>query len=486
MKGKTHMKRKILTAAAVIMSVMTIYTGCGKENGSDKESSSVSIESSSGKGVVESSTDAGADSSSGKAAPEITEAPKEIKVVENPAVYLGIKDYASMKKEGKDSFKYRFFMDGEEKLFSVAADNDYKIQNLLKEGSIYSLELDGETVKGVTELTEDAAPEGVIFGLFEEVEVGLTDKTKIYNIDRKAGGSTVNNDGHTDVVYYCGILNLDGSVREMYYLPDPVDYDPVVKGVPGEKTLKNLIATALMPNGCVNYVYGGGWDWQDEGSSVQCRSIGLAGSWTDFFFSNAGNYSYKPDYYPNGGWNEYYYAGLDCSGYIGWVIYNVMNTTDGGEGYVMGSTKMAGNFAERGWGTATTNFKVSDFKPGDIFSMKGHVWMCIGTCSDGSMVIAHSTPSASRQGKEGGGVQLSALGASKDCEAYKLADKYMSEYPAWYSVYDVALKKYGDYTAVTGAATGKFSWKLDGGILTDPDGIAGMSAAEVLKTIYGK
>ena len=30
-------------------------------------------------------------------------------------------------------------------------------------------------------------------------------------------------------------------------------------------------------------------------------------------------------YYPYGEWNQYCYAGADCSGYVGWVIYNTLN-----------------------------------------------------------------------------------------------------------------------------------------------------------------
>ena len=476
------MKKVLISGAVMLLTGFMAFSACGKDSTKAKDKSESSAGEVSGGSSSENTNPVAPESSS-----ESSAEPEIINVIENPAVFLGIKDYASMNKDGKNDFKYRFFINGEEKIFVVGLDEEYKIQNSLKEGYLYSLGLNGETISSVKEITSDMGPtDGVLSGYYETVSMRTTELSKIYTVNRAAGGSTVKEGMISDNVYCMGILNEDGSVKEAYIVPSPSWYDPQIKGTAGEKTLTNLIKTAVMPAGCVNYVYGGGWDWQDVASSSQAKSIGVADSWTDFFFSQDGNYKYKPDYYPNGGWNEYYYAGLDCSGYVGWVIYNVMNTADGAEGYVMSSTKMAGNFAERGWGTATTSFKAADFKPGDIFSMKGHVWMCIGTCSDGSIVIAHSTPSKSRIGNDGGGVQLSAIGDSKNCEAYQLADKYMSQFcPEWYARYEVALKSYADYTALSGAGTGKFTWKLDGGVLSDPDGIFNMSAADVLKTIYG-
>ena len=101
---------------------------------------------------------------------------------------------------------------------------------------------------------------------------------------------------------------------------------------------------------------------------------------------------------------------------------------------------------------------MQDFHPGDVFSMNGHVWICLGVCEDGSLVILHSTPSDSRTGQPGGGVQISGVGESEDCQAVALAQKYMSEYfPAWSQRYDAAFKSYSSYTSFTGTSAGKFS-----------------------------
>ena len=73
----------------------------------------------------------------------------------------------------------------------------------------------------------------------------------------------------------------------------------------------------------------------------------------------------------------------------------MLNTTKyrfsrGNEGYVTFSTEMAENFAKRGWGRLYKNPK--DFLTGDIVSMDGHVWICLGTCDDGSVLLVHSSP----------------------------------------------------------------------------------------------
>ena len=365
------------------------------------------------------------------------------------AVYLGVENYGSEKvnKDNKKKFSYRFEIDGKEKILKIdngvkneQGEYTYPIQNVLKEG--YSYEI---TVK-----------------------------------NRKVTGA-----------------------EEIYTEAD--SYQPPVMGNPGERTLKNFFATAMMPVGTTLYVYGGGWNWQDEGSAFQTRTIGLSDDWRRFFYSQDVNYTFKEkdgdenkkdaahSYYPYGGYNEYYYAGLDCSGYVGWTLYNVMNKEDGKDGYVMSSTKLAKTLAENGWGKWTQNFKKpvnykdSEFLPGDIFSKKGHVWICLGTCEDGSIVILHSTAADSRTGQPGGGPELSAIGESKDCDAYRLADEYMSAYfPDWYARYPIALKNYEEYTHVEGEYVGKFSWNLTGAdaVLSDPDNLRSKRPEEILEILF--
>ena len=419
------------------------------------------------------------------------------------AVYLGVKNYGtvSSKNPGKDNFIHRFFADGKVVEFKVANDGRYSIQNTLQEGYVYDLTVENSVV--TTASTAKATAEGEITEMSTStVTIGGKEYpyTAMYQIDNAEAGATAVTVasypvGKTAKVY-------DGTVY-LTFIAKP--YTAPVSGTAGVKTLKNYLKTALEPVGTTLYVYGAGWDWQDNLSSNQSMTIGLSQSWIDFFQQQDANYTYKNSadpahsYYPHNSWNQYYYAGLDCSGYVGWVVYNVMHTQNSvntdNDGYVMSSTKMAKTFADKGWGTWTRDIK--SFKPGDIFSMSGHVWTVLGVCGDGSIVFLHSTPSDSKAGQGGGGVQLSALNPNSDndknCEAYKLVTKYMTKYyPEWSTRYDAVLRSYDSYAApAIGSSfkekwSGNFSWNLDGTGLTDPDGYANMSAAEILADLFGE
>ena len=366
------------------------------------------------------------------------------------AVYLGVKDYGKEKtnKENKENFLYRFGVDAEELILRIdngtkdeEGNYDYPIQNLLKEGYRYFVTIEDGTVTSVRE-TGETAPE----------------------------------------------------------------YQPRVQGTEGGRTVTNFLKTALMPVGTTLYIYGGGWDWQDTGSAVQARSFGVSPDWVRFFESQDENFTYKEkdgdetkadpehSYYPYGEYNEYYYAGLDCSGFVGWVVYNTLETKEGEEGYVSGATGMAKKLYECGLGEWTQDIKAPDgkngyeMKPGDVMSINGHVWISLGTCDDGSVVIVHSTPSKSRSLQPGGGVQISAVGTDESCEAYTLADRYMAKYyPAWYERYPVYLCDPKVYFTFEGENAGRFTWRIDGGGdgFTDPDGIREMKPAQVLELLFG-
>lgn len=350
------------------------------------------------------------------------------------AVYNGVKDYGTVTSEDKDNFTHLFTVEDEQKEYAVSTDGNYSVQNTLQEGYSYDLIVTDGVVTEATPLQSEA---------------------------------------------------------------DTDAYVPTTRGEAGLKTLKNYLATALEPVGITLYVYGGGWNWQDTASSNQTMTIGLPQSWIDFFFQQDASYNYKGEdaatsYYPYNGWNQYYYAGADCSGYLGWTLYNTLETEDAtvadNEGYVTSAAKMASSLADAGLGTFTQQIDADSFKPGDIISIKGHVWTVVGTCKDDSIVIAHSTASDSKTDGAGGGVQLSALNPTSDtdtdCEAYKLVCQYMETYfPDWSERYNAVLKPYSEYTTLDGETCGKFSWNLEGEF-TDPDGYANMSAKEILADLF--
>ena len=419
-------------------------------------------------------------------------------------VYLGVKDYGTVEADSKPDFVHRFYTNGKEVQYTIASsDNKYAVQNKLQEGYVYDLSTQGSVVTDAN-LAAAKAEGKIESATASSVTVGgkTYDIANVYEItNNTAGKATVTAKTAADLTAGATV-KVYGDTAFLTFVAE--DYTAPVSGTPGKRTLKNYLQTAMNPVGTALYVYGGSWDWQDVNSSNQALTIGLPQSWIDFFQQQDANYTYINDdnpahsYYPHNSWNQYYYAGVDCSAYIGWTIYNVMHTesttNDQSDGYVMSAVKMAKTFAEKGWGEFTRDIK--SFKPGDIFSMSGHVWTVLGVCDDGSIVFLHSTPSDSKAGQGGGGVQLSALNPNSDddknCEAYKLVTKYMTKYyPEWSDRYDAVLRSYISYaTPATGTEyketwSGNFSWNLNSSGLTDPDGYADMSAAEILADLFG-
>ena len=422
------------------------------------------------------------------------------------AVYLGIQGYGEIDRVDvldPECALYRFTVDGKEQCYKIDCgeifstnvdadsdndgkddylgvlsldDNAYLIQNNLKVGYSYKIYVTGDTIIGVSETEK-----------MDEIEA------------------------------YCKEENYSFEA--------------------GSRTIKGLLQTALAPLGNVLYVYGGGWDFQDIGASTQARTIGINPDWVRFKNSQDENYLYRDENaksettYPFGGWNNYYYAGLDCSGYIGWTLYNTINRSSMTEqgmvtsavktAYKLANTYEYGTFEHEIGGGKTDESSLltvaKSLLPGDIVSISGHVYLVIGMCSDGSVVIAHCNTTASNSGALGGGVMLSAInpnvgaaantagtegantagteGAAAntkntDCEAYRLACKYSKLIDAdWTQTYPVVMadaSKYLCFPTDTEKA-GIFHWDLAGkNKLTDPDGYIEKSAAEILADLFGE
>ena len=239
---------------------------------------------------------------------------------------------------------------------------------------------------------------------------------------------------------------------------------PVKKG---KSTLKKLLETGFQPLGSTMYIWGGGWNEADTGSGIEAVTIGVSPRWREFSRWQDSSYNYQLTRYQ-------IHDGLDCSGFVGWCIYNILNTESGKKGYVMSASKMCRDFASRGWGRYIPAGSVTDYRAGDIMCSSGHVWIVVGSCTDGSVVILHSSPP---------GVILcgtpSRAGAA-DSQAVRLARNYMKKhYPDWY-------RRFPDCARGSSYLTdyNQMRWDISGrSVMTDPDGFAQMTANRILKLL---
>lgn len=202
------------------------------------------------------------------------------------------------------------------------------------------------------------------------------------------------------------------------------------QGFKQSATVQRLLETALEPVGNTMYIWGGGWNDEDSQAGAGAARIGVSPIWEAFAKQQDESYDF----------NRYRFQrelGLDCSGYVGWVVYNTFEEENGQCGYVTASTDMAESFAGRKWGKLLQNPK--EFLPGDIVSMEGHVWICLGTCQDGSVLLVHSSP----PGVSICGTPIPAESQSQSAEgingnsiAIELAKQFMTEnYPQWQENY---------------------------------------------------
>lgn len=232
----------------------------------------------------------------------------------------------------------------------------------------------------------------------------------------------------------------------------------------GIKTIANLLMTAKQPIGQTMYIWGGGWNEEDTGAGVEAVHIGVSSTWSEFAAAQDAGYDYKNTRYQ-------IHNGLDCSGYLGWIVYNVFQQVDGETGYVMKATTMAKTFAEYGWGTYTPAGKVTDWEPGDVMSMKGHVWLSLGMCEDGSVVLMHASPPGVR-------ICGTNLADGSKSQAVAVAESYMQTYyPDWYA-------KYPDCAETISYLSDSSQMRWNAQTLSDAEELQNMGAVQILEFLY--
>lgn len=222
-----------------------------------------------------------------------------------------------------------------------------------------------------------------------------------------------------------------------------------ITGVPMDIFLRN----AIKPAGSTLYVWGGGWNAADDGSGETALYSGVWPEWAAWFRSRRQGYSYAPGRksWENGN-REWRFYGLDCSGYIGWCVYNSVKEHRSRSGYVAPSLKMADSLAEYGYGSVKKCTPQDSFCPGDIVSIDGHCFICLGKCGDGSVLIVHSAPN--------GGVQVSGtVPDGSSSQASGLAAGFMrTHYPEWWE----SFAREGTYAKPADVYLNgkKFSWDM--------------------------
>ena len=277
-----------------------------------------------------------------------------------------------------------------------------------------------------------------------------------------------------------GFANAEYSARERINMTDKMNRDKIIKNDYDEEgnfydstghqirksTIRNLLQVALQPVGKTLYIWGGGW------FTPESTTIGVSKAWEKFFKKQNANYDYRNYRYQRK-------KGLDCSGFVGWVLYNTFNTESGHGSFVMLAQEMAYTYARWGWGEYKSPAKVKDHMAGDIMSLPaGHVYIVIGECSDGSVVLVHSSPK---------GVMINGTPSRKGktkSKAWKLAKKYMKKYyKAWYKKYPDVTRGYSYLTSYS-----RMRWSIgeETSVLSDPEGLRNMSADKVLKVIFGE
>lgn len=236
----------------------------------------------------------------------------------------------------------------------------------------------------------------------------------------------------------------------------------------GKSTIKNFLRTGISPIGSTMYIWGGGWNGFAGNNSEQKFKTGLSPKWRSFANKHKSNYNYVRYLLQRE-------KGLDCSGFVGNCVYNVMETSNNRQSYVTSAYREGIYYSSLGFGKYVSNKLVGTRKAGDVMTCATHVWICLGECTDGSAVVLHSSPPI---------VSLAGTPSDKgvsNSKAVKLARKYMKKYyPELYKNYPNSVYRGSTYNS----SYGRMRWNKK--TLADPEGYKNMTAKKVLKDLFSE
>lgn len=229
-------------------------------------------------------------------------------------------------------------------------------------------------------------------------------------------------------------------------------------------TIKTLLKTGIAPMGSTMYIWGGGWNEADDGAGPTTMQIGISSTWREFAKEQDASYDFNNHRYQ-------IHDGLDCSGYLGFINYNILNTESGNEGYVTWAADTGPYLADLGLGVYTNETLHTSYLPGDVLYNDAHVYIVIGRASDSSLLIMHASPK---------GVKLSGTPtpSGESSQAAALATDYMSQYfPEYYEKDDNYQMDYSYLNSYQ-----KFQY--DTSLVADPDGYLELSAEEIMADLF--
>ena len=258
------------------------------------------------------------------------------------------------------------------------------------------------------------------------------------------------------------LLTAGGAYYYFFFFQKP----PIVEGP--RETVRNFLKAAMEPVGRCLYVYGGGWDEHSYGAAEETKTVGVSPNWYEFFCENDESYDYER---VGGG---HFHDGLDCSGFIGYAVYQVFEDAYSDNGYVFESTNMPEKYAQMFDGEVIPASEITEYRPGDIMGIKGHVGIAIGTCEDGSLLFVHASPPV-----------VSLCGTptpdgNAESQAVALAEEYMKKY------FPECSGKYENWSRGMSYRTKFRLMRWNREVLADPDGFDGMTPEEILKNLFGK